>query len=102
MSPGKSIAPNVRTASFKEQLVALPNRIQRLAEQAYALFLEDPSHPSLALHDLSDTKKGRHRNGSKAVSITKRYRAIFVVDGSTNVWYWIGSHQDYDTFTGGK
>jgi hypothetical protein len=31
-----------------------------------------------------------------------KYRAIYVVDGETNVWYWIGSHANYDTFTGGK
>ena len=34
--------------------------------------------------------------------ITMQYRAIYVVDGNTNVWYWCGSHNDYDNFTGGK
>jgi len=102
VSRAKSSAPNVRTWRFKDLFASLPERIQGLSEQAYKLFLSDPSHPSLALHDLADSKKGRHRAGSKSVSITRRYRAIFVVDGSTHVWYWIGSHEDYNNFTGRK
>lgn len=35
-----------------------------------------------------------------SVSITMQYRAIYVVDGDTNVWYWIGSHSDYNNFIG--
>ena len=31
-----------------------------------------------------------------------KYRAIGVVDGATTVWYWIGTHADYDVFTGKK
>jgi hypothetical protein len=25
-----------------------------------------------------------------------------IVDGDTNVWYWIGTHADHDVFTGKK
>jgi len=45
-------------------------------------------------------KRGRHRLNSWSVWINREYRAIFVVDGETNVWYWVGSHSDYNTFTG--
>ena len=31
-----------------------------------------------------------------------RYRAVYIVDGDANVWYWVGTHADYDRFTGGK
>ena len=92
---------NVRTAAFREQLFRLPESIQQLAEAAFRMFLEDPSHPSLRHHALKDSNKGQHRAGSFSVSITMRYRAIYVRDGDTNVWYWIGSHADYDNFTGG-
>ncbi len=91
---------NVRTVAFKEQLGRLPEHIQELARAVFALFLQNPSHPSLRHHALKDTDKGRHRAGSFSVSITMKYRAIYVRDGDTNVWYWIGSHADYDTFTG--
>jgi len=81
---------------------SLPDRIQKAAKTAYALFQKDPSHPSLNHHALNDTKKGQHQKGSYAVSVTARYRAIYVKDGSTNIWYWIGSHEDYNSFTGKK
>lgn len=80
----------------------LPANIRQAAEEAYRLFLSNPNHPQLGNHELHDSKKGRHRNGSRALSITRRYRAICTVDGDTNVWYWIGSHEDYNNFTGKK
>ena len=35
-----------------------------------------------------------HRFSSARVGIS--YRAVGVRDGETMVWYWIGSHADYD------
>jgi hypothetical protein len=80
----------------------LPARIQQAAREAFRLFLADPHHPQLANHALHDSKKSRHRTGSRAVSITRAYRAIYVVEDDTNVWYWIGSHEDYNRFVGSK
>jgi hypothetical protein len=34
---------------------------------------------------------------SFSVSINMQYRAIYSVIGETNLWYWIGSHADYNT-----
>ncbi|GAC1342242.1 MAG: hypothetical protein NVSMB14_07030 [Isosphaeraceae bacterium] len=93
---------NVRTADFKLQYDRLPVRIQRLAVAAYRRFLNDPGHSSLRLHTLDDNNRGRHRKGSRSVSITMQYRAIFVEDEDTNTWYWIGTHAEYDAFTGKK
>jgi hypothetical protein len=80
----------------------LPAKIQNLARAAYQRFCVDPTHPSLRLHRLGDNGRGRHREGSYSVTITMQYRAIYVPDGSTNVWYWIGKHNDYESFTGEK
>lgn len=80
----------------------LPANIQALARAAFQLFRQNPDHPSLRRHPLADTRKGRHQTGSFAVSIDRRYRAIYVVNGDTNVWYWIGSHSDYNNFIGAK
>ena len=109
MNPG---AGNVRTADFKKQLAALPERIQDAACEAFEAFKNDPFEPTLENHGLSDSKKGRHRKGSRAVSVTRRYRAIYVEDDNqrfvpslpkrVNVWYWIGSHEDYNNFIGSK
>ena len=81
-------------------LASLPERIQEAAALAYRQFLADPNHPSLALHQLQDTKKGRHQSGSWAVSVTRRYQAIYVQDGNDNVRYWIGTREDYNNYVG--
>lgn len=83
-------------------LALLPPNIQRLADAAFEQFRRDPHHPSLRLHALEDNDRGRHRNGSFSVSVTMKYRAVYVVDGNTNVWYWIGTHNDYENFIGKK
>jgi len=87
----------------------LPTHARRLAEKAYRVFVENPEAPGLCRHPLHDTKSGRHRYGSVAVSITKRYRAIYVPDEeggegheAANVWHWIGTHEDYNNFVGGQ
>lgn len=101
-NPGRAEPNNVRTAEYFRMLEALPARIREAAEAAFALFLEDPAHPSLRVHRLRDHGRGRHREGSLSVSITARYRAIYFHNPETNnnVWYWIGSHSDYNNFVG--
>lgn len=93
---------NVRTKKFKSLYSQLPEKTQALAVDAFKLFCKEPDHPSLLRHPLADTKKGQHRKGSVSVAISLKYRAIYVEDGNDNVWYWIGSHSDYNTFTGRK
>lgn len=80
----------------------MPKSIQGIARGAYRKFLENPDHPSLRRHQLEDSDKGRHRNGSWSISITMQYRALYVVDGDVNVWYWTGNHNDYENLTGKK
>jgi len=91
-----------RTKEFKELFSHLPAAVQALANAAYKVFTSDPNAPSLHSHALKDNDKGRHRNGSISVWINQKYRAIYVVDGDTAVWYWCGSHNDYENFTGIK
>jgi len=91
---------NRRTSDFKAQFERIPQSAQRAAREAFRLFCNQPAHLALDSHTLKDTHKGRHKKGSVSVSVTYRYRAIYVVDGDTNVWYWIGTHEDYNNFTG--
>lgn len=93
---------NRRTAEYRRLLAKLPQWVHRLADETFELFLADPSHPSLRLHALVDTARGQHRSGSFAVYLGKKYRVIYHIDGDTNVWYWIGTHNDYENFTGKK
>lgn len=98
-----STQSNVRTASFNKQLDALPVFAQVLAQAAYEEFVRNPNHPSLRWHKLEDRKASSHKPDSYSVSVSRSYRAIYYIDAGTgtNVWYWIGTHGDYDTYTGG-
>ncbi len=93
---------NRRTKEFKDQFDRLPSDVQKLATAAFERFQVDPSHPALRHHALDDNKKGQHRQGSFSVSVTMQYRAIYTTDGHVIVWYWIGTHADYDVFVGKK
>jgi hypothetical protein len=65
----------------------LPGPIRDLADKNYALLKRDPHHPSLRLK-----KVGRF--WSVRVGIGHRALAIEARDGL--VWFWIGSHAEYD------
>ncbi len=99
---GRARTRNVRTREYREMCGRLPRPVRELARLAFGAFVRDPDHPALRRHQLADTDKGRHRAGSWSVSVTMKYRALYAVDGDTNVWYWIGSHNDYESFIGKK
>ena len=99
--PSSFRARNRTTRRFREQFAALPRRIQLLTRDACLLFDSNPAHPSLRVHALADTKKGQHVPGSMSLSITMQYRAIYIEQNGINVWYWIGTHAEYDNFTDG-
>lgn len=99
--PATFRAKNRTTKRYRELYARLPARIRELVRLQCLVFDNDPAHRSLRRHQLEDTKKGQHEPGSWSVSITMQYRAIYIVgsDGR-NVWYWIGTHADYDAFSG--
>ena len=79
-----------RTRGFRELFASLPRRVQQQAREAYRLFRDDSQHPGLhfkQVHADPPTYSAR-------VGIS--YRAVGVRDGELIVWYWIGSHADYD------
>lgn len=75
------------TTAFWECYNALPSQVQRLADRCYERLKEDPQHPSLHFRMVG-------RYWSARVGI--HYRALAVEDGSDLVWFWIGSHAEYD------
>lgn len=93
---------NRTTRQFREQYGRLPPHTQEATRDACRLFDENPDHPSLRHHALEDRRSGQQAAGSFSVSITMQYRAIYVIDGGVNVWYWIGTHAQYKRFTGSK
>ena len=93
---------NRTTRNFRDQLARLSADVYELTRLACLKFDGDPSHPSLRHHPLADRKTGHHQAKSFSVSITMQYRAVYVADSGVNVWYWIGTHAEYDRFTGSK
>ena len=75
------------TASFRKLYAELPNGVQKLADEKYRLFQQDPFHPSLKFQ-----AKGR----LWTVAIGRSCRAIARRFGNDLYWVWIGSHEDYN------
>jgi hypothetical protein len=78
------------TRQFREMFARLPESVQRQAREAYRLFQENPSHPSLRFKQVHPDPP----TNSARVGIS--YRAVGALDGDTVVWFWIGSHAAYD------
>jgi hypothetical protein len=66
---------------------ALPKRVQTLAAKNFRLLNSNPEHPSLRLKRVKEYWSVR-------VGIGHRALAIPVEDGL--LWFWIGTHGDYD------
>jgi hypothetical protein len=78
------------TASFITSFQHLPKRIQRSARRNYRLWKHDPSHSSLQF------KRVGRQQEAYSVRVGIGWRALGVKHGDTIVWFWIGSHAEYD------
>jgi hypothetical protein len=65
----------------------LPKQVQELADVNYELLKIDFSHPSLHFK-----KIGKYR----AVRVGLHYRALAMEVPEGLLWFWIGSHSEYD------
>jgi hypothetical protein len=65
--------------------------VQQLADRCYALLRHDARHPSLHFKQL-----GR----IWSVRVGLHYRALAVEQGGDMVWFWIGTHAEYDSLVG--
>lgn len=75
---------------FRTLLDALPARVRLQAVEAYRQFRLNHSHPGLRFKKVHDDPP----ISSARVGIG--YWAIGILEGSTIIWFWIGSHADYD------
>jgi hypothetical protein len=77
--------------SFWECYGNLPSSIQELADKNYNLLRTNPNHPSLHL------KKARRY---WSVRIGRKHRALAVQIEEGLLWFWIGTHAEYDRWVG--
>ena len=61
----------------------------KAARKAYAIWHENPFHPSLRFKCINAEEN------IWSVRISRGYRALCVLSGDTAVWFWIGKHDDY-------
>ena len=78
------------TRRFRELLAQLPDHAQRQATEAHKLFISNHQHPSLRF------KRIYADPATYSVRVGIGYRAVGGLDGDTIVWYWIGTHAEYD------
>ncbi len=77
------------TRRFRTAFADLPEGAQRKARLAYQLFRENPYHPSLQFKKVG-------KPDIYSVRVGLGYRALGMMEGSDIVWFWIGSHSEYD------
>jgi hypothetical protein len=78
------------TSSFRKCFEALPRRIRVRAREAYRDFVRDPAHPALHLKQVHPSRP------IYSARVSLGYRALAIRDDETWIWFWIGSHSDYD------
>lgn len=78
------------TDRFRKAFQKLPPNVRRQARAAYRLWRQNPSHPSLQFKRVHATEP------IYSVRVGIGWRAVGVKTGDTVVWFWIGSHADYD------
>jgi hypothetical protein len=79
--------------AFWQHYDQLPETIQQLADKNYDLHKENPQHPSLHFKQL-----GRFWS----VRVGLRYRALAVETTEGLLWFWIGTHAEYDRLVSGR
>lgn len=79
---------NKTTPSFWDCYNALPEDIRKRADKNFLLLKVDSFHPSLHFKEI--------QKDVWSVRVGKKYRALATEDGEDLLWFWIGSHAEYD------
>jgi hypothetical protein len=72
---------------------ALPAEIRELADRNYEILKANPNHGSLHFKKIG---------ALWSVRVGLHYRALATEVGGDLVWFWIGTHAEYDTLVGRK
>ena len=82
------IIPSRGTSEFWRLYRSLPADVRTLAQKNYQLWSENTLHPSLHFKPIGKPNWSARVGG--------HYRAVGKFSGSTFLWEWIGSHEDYN------
>ena len=78
------------TARFREAFRHLPEPVRHKAEEAFRLWRKDPSHPSLRFKPIHSDKP------IYSVRVGLGWRAVGTRERDRMIWFWVGSHAEYD------
>ncbi len=78
------------TQNFRKLYDELPQEIKEMANKNFKLLKRDPLHPSLRFKKIGKVWSIRIGNG---------YRALAFKDKDEFIWFWIGTHEEYNQIT---
>ncbi len=87
-----------RTRDFRKLFVKLPQHIKETAKKNYELWKENPFYSSLEFKEV----KPKENIWSVRVGIGWRALGVMKTEEEKIVWFWIGSHAEYDRIIGKK
>jgi hypothetical protein len=74
--------------SFWKALEKLPPKVQQTARKNFELWRQNPSSSSLGFKRIKDDLW--------SVRAGSGFRALATFEGGTFIWFWIGSHDEYE------
>jgi hypothetical protein len=78
------------TKQFRKLLAALPLHVQKQAREAYRTWLRDPWHPGLQFKQIHPIR------AIYSARVGLDWRAVCIRTGDQAIWFFIGSHAEYD------
>jgi hypothetical protein len=78
------------TARFRKTFDELPIDVQDKAKGAYKIWTNNPNHPSLHFKQVHENEP------IFSVRIGLYHRALGVREANTMIWFWIGTHAEYN------
>lgn len=84
------------TKKFRKLYEALPKDLKQQSKETYFKFKKDPYYPSLCFKQIHSTKP------IFSVRISLDYRALGLLKNNAIVWFWIGTHEEYNKLVKAK
>ena len=78
------------TKRFWNCFASLPPDIQQRARKSFQLWQDNHRHPAVRF------KQIRPNPSIYSARIGLGWRALGLLEGDTVIWFWIGSHSDYE------
>ena len=82
---------SVTTPRFWKAFDKLPIGIQTRARNCYLIWRDNPQHPGLHFKQIHNSEP------IYSVRIGLSYRALGRLEDVTMIWFWIGSHEEFNS-----